>query len=367
MNAKRFPLNHKLDKTLLVRNNHGKCLAVDTHGERNPAENGAKIVQSDCNFSEKGQRWKIQNNRVCNDWNKCITTSFEYKSGSITFIVHWDPVNDERRQMWSVSGKNHFYNIGHLLGISKDSDKTGAEAITDYSDERKKGQFWYFMYNEFDHNRDTDQHAQVSFDSYDLAERNRKHNVLQTTSAHPNNEQSHIIFTSTKSPYQIYYQRLQTFTTLKHTTEISKHVLKPKDSFRQLKNGHGLCLAVENDGAISPSENGALIIQSDCNQLEKGQHWKITDDYHLCNRWNKCLSIPLNTTPGDITSSIIHDEYHQNSEHQNWKHGKSGILFNNGRCLSTIKNRRNKGTGVQSYECNFQLEGQIWTFCSDFS
>ncbi len=244
--------------------------------------------------------------------------------------------------------------------LSNDSNKTGAEAITDFLDQRKKGQFWYFMHNEFDHNANTDKLTEKSFDS---TESYRMHSVLQPTTTYPNHERGNLKLTSTK----LFYQRLQTFTTLKHTTEVSKQVLEPKDGFRQLKNGHGMCLAVENDGVISPSENGALIIQSDCNQLEKGQHWKLTNDYHLCNRWNKCLSIPLNTTPGDITSSIIQDEYHQNSEHQNWKHGKSGILFNNGRCLSTIKNRRNKGTGVQSYECNFQLEGQIWTFCSDCS
>lgn len=132
-------------------------------------------------------------------------------------------------------------------------------------------------------------------------------------------------------------------------------------SFRQLKNRHRMCLAVETNGTINPSENGALIIQSDCTALEKGQQWKLTDD-HLCNQWNKCISTPLNTLPGDIARNIIQSE-HQNSEHQNWKYGeKMGIVYNKGRCLSTIENSKYKGAAVQTYVCNFGLEGQIWNF-----
>jgi len=194
----------------------------------------------------------------------------------------------------------------------------------------------------------------------------QQHRSLQTTIGYPKNMPPNqmitasIQHTSSKAPYE----NIQISTRDLRSQE-NEEVLESKDSsFRQLKNGHGMCLAVETNGFINPSQNGALIIQSDCNSSEKGQYWKVTNDFHLCNQWNKCLSIALNDKPGKITPIIIQDE-HKNSEHQDWVHGNNGILYNKGRCLAIENNKRNKGAAVQSNSCNFGLEGQIWTFGSN--
>lgn len=51
-------------------NFHGKCLAVfDDHNV-----NGVKIVQADCDPSQRGQLWiqEPDSNLLCNGWGKCL-------------------------------------------------------------------------------------------------------------------------------------------------------------------------------------------------------------------------------------------------------------------------------------------------------
>ena len=131
--------------------------------------------------------------------------------------------------------------------------------------------------------------------------------------------------------------------------------------FRLLKNGHGKCLAVDTTNFDS-SENGALIIQSNCNPTEKGQLWKLVQNKYqnLCNAWNKCLSPPLNYAHGDITSSLIQDEK-KDSPNQHWIFINGNKVYNNGRCLSSKKNSGNERAALISDSC--ERSGATMVFC----
>ncbi len=86
--------------------------------------------------------------------------------------------------------------------------------------------------------------------------------------------------------------------------------------------------------------------------------------WHLCNDWNKCLSIPLNSTPGDITSSLIQDD-NKFSTHQRWGFLNGIQLYNNGRCLASKRNSGNDRTPLITDSCNSLHEGQKWFFCDN--
>ncbi len=88
-----MPLGHLDGKSYLLMNKHGKCLAVETTGIKNPAENGAKLIQANCNPLEKGQLWKWNRKLelLCNEWNKCLSVPFNLNFGSrASFVFHWD-------------------------------------------------------------------------------------------------------------------------------------------------------------------------------------------------------------------------------------------------------------------------------------
>lgn len=118
---------------------------MNTNGEIDPSENGARIIQSECNVAEKGQLWQLKENRLCNDWDKCISTPLKQDHGSRTFVIQWDPIKEEKRQIWKATHTNKLLNGGYFLGISDDSNKVGAEAKTVYYNEKEKGQVWYFV------------------------------------------------------------------------------------------------------------------------------------------------------------------------------------------------------------------------------
>lgn len=111
---------------------------------------------------------------------------------------------------------------------------------------------------------------------------------------------------------------------------------------------------------MDPSKNGAFIVQSNCNPTEKGQRWKLVQNeyWNLCNAWNKCLSPPLNSKPGDITSNLIQDE-NKKSPNQQWIFISGDKLYNNGRCLSSKQNSGNDRVALDS--CNWSEEQQ-WIF-----
>jgi len=88
----------------LLKNGHGKCLAVDTKNVTDPSKNGAIIIQSDCNPTEKGQRWKRVKNKywnLCNAWNKCLSSPLNYVPGDITSSLIQDENKDSMNQQWN--------------------------------------------------------------------------------------------------------------------------------------------------------------------------------------------------------------------------------------------------------------------------
>jgi len=129
-------------------NKHGKCLAVETTARIKPSENGAKIVQSTCNPTEKGQLWKYDKHisAVCNDWNKCLAIPIGRKYERASAIFQWDLFSGEKHQIWALHNINHFANLGNCLSIDGTSDHNGLNAITYYChDVNDKGQFWSFV------------------------------------------------------------------------------------------------------------------------------------------------------------------------------------------------------------------------------
>jgi len=123
-------------------NKHGKCLAVETVGKSNPSENGAKIVQSTSNPTEKGQLWKYDQRKftICNDWNKCLSLPFIYKNGKTS-----DLIADEQDHIWMASNTNQFIILGFCLAFEGNSDGNGVTAITNYCNESEKGQIGSFV------------------------------------------------------------------------------------------------------------------------------------------------------------------------------------------------------------------------------
>ena len=129
-------------------NGHGKCLAVETTGKIKPSENGAKIVQSTCNPTEKGQLWKYDKRKglLCNDWNKCLSIPFSHDSRKTTDIVfQWDVMAEEEHQIWRAINTNQFVNLGFCLAFEGNSDGNGPRAVTNYCNENEKEQTWSFI------------------------------------------------------------------------------------------------------------------------------------------------------------------------------------------------------------------------------
>ena len=129
-------------------NNHGKCLAVETTGTIKPSENGAKIIQADCDPSEKGQLWTWDRMKklLCNDWNKCLSVPFNLGGGLTKDVFHWDLIKDERRQQWAALSTHQFVNVGSCLAFEGNSDAHGVRAITNYCKDSDKGQIWTFAW-----------------------------------------------------------------------------------------------------------------------------------------------------------------------------------------------------------------------------
>lgn len=134
-------------------------------------------------------------------------------------------------------------------------------------------------------------------------------------------------------------------------------------SSSQLKNKNGKCLAVCTNGTKSPADNGAKVIQSYCNSQEKGQFWRVMGD-HLCNGWNKCLSLQNNTDQKHSNSGvIIHTDLNTDSWLQKWKFENPGRILNNrGRCLGVYFNPDSSNGEVKIEKCNSSNKGQWWSF-----
>jgi len=141
-------LRHSEGKSYPLMNGHGKCLAVETTGKIKPFENGAKIVQSTCNPTEKGQLWKYdeQKRLLCNDWNKCLSIPFNHSFGKTSDFFQWDLIAGEKRQNWRPSNNNQLKAfVGFSLAIEGNSDGNGIRAFTNNCNANEKGQIWSFV------------------------------------------------------------------------------------------------------------------------------------------------------------------------------------------------------------------------------
>jgi len=128
---------------------------VKTKGDLYTAQNGDQIIQSVCNPSEKGQLWKRNGDLLCNDWNKCISTSPQQKLGSKTsFVVHWELKNEDQRQQFRGNNENNLINLRNCLGIKNDANYSGAEAKTGFCNKKEQGQIWQFANIEYNQNKD---------------------------------------------------------------------------------------------------------------------------------------------------------------------------------------------------------------------
>lgn len=104
----------------VLMNDNGNCLAVETTGTINPDANGAKIIQANCDPSQKGQLWKYdkQTQMLCNGWGKCLSIPFNVRLDAVIpfDLIQWDPVDGQIRQKWSQLN-NQFYSTGMCLAF----------------------------------------------------------------------------------------------------------------------------------------------------------------------------------------------------------------------------------------------------------
>lgn len=140
MNRK-ISLDHTDGRSYPLKNNHGKCLAVSTTGPKKTSENGAKIIQADCNPLEKGQLWKIDNNKICNDWNKCVTVPIEWENNMNYEIFQWEYIDGDHRQEWMPNPKRQvFFHLGLCLSVNVKSNEAKMDQL-------KGSVIWYFVWN----------------------------------------------------------------------------------------------------------------------------------------------------------------------------------------------------------------------------
>lgn len=181
---------------LLLVNKHGQCLAVNTKEDIGPSLNGARIIQSDCNSSERGQIWKRNGDRICNDWNKCISTPLQQKSGTKTSIViHRDLNHEDQHQQFRETNENHLINLGNCLGIKDDADYPGAEAKTGFCNEKENGQIWQFFNTEYARNMNKDYGSTITYLNSKLFENNRNSIIGQANPLNPNSQSRNQIAT----------------------------------------------------------------------------------------------------------------------------------------------------------------------------
>ncbi len=127
---------------------HGKCLAVETTSAIKPSENGAKIIQADCDPSEKGQLWKWDRMKslLCNDWSKCISLPFNLSQGRTSNVFQWEIIDGEKHQKWVAINTGQFLNFGWCLAFEGNSNDHGVRAKTEYCNDNENGQIWSFAW-----------------------------------------------------------------------------------------------------------------------------------------------------------------------------------------------------------------------------
>lgn len=148
--------NHRDRRSYLLRNEHGKCLAVKTTASKKSNEAMATIVQSNCNPLENGQLWKFNPlNLLCNEWEKCLTVfSVNPETKTHIFMFQDDPIHDlaeERQsQKWFGTGvrtqlRSALFN--YCLGVVENSGANGAmTTLAPCTKSGEKGQLWHFAW-----------------------------------------------------------------------------------------------------------------------------------------------------------------------------------------------------------------------------
>ena len=115
-----------------------------------PSKNGVLIIQSNCNPTEKGQRWKRVKNKywnLCNAWNKCISPPLNYAFGDITSSLIQDENKNSLNQIWIFIKGDKVYNNGRCLSSKNNSGNDGEALISGECNDRSEGQKWSFVDN----------------------------------------------------------------------------------------------------------------------------------------------------------------------------------------------------------------------------
>jgi len=122
----------------LLKNGHGKCMAVSSSNPKLASQNGSAVVQSDCNPSKKGQLWMWKKNRrLCNDWDKCLSVI------NYPYVELWENIDGKLEQVWHFF-QNDLLTRGLCVIPRSNSAANGAQMVIEICAINKKGKSWNF-------------------------------------------------------------------------------------------------------------------------------------------------------------------------------------------------------------------------------
>ena len=130
----------------LLKNQPGKCLELITNGT-NQTGNEVTIIQSNCNPQRNGQLWKLIEDHICNDFDKCLSLPIDWNPENVTLgIILSDRDIHSRLLKWKFEGSGYIVNQYHCLEVFLDSEADGAEIKMGRCGSGRKSQSWYFEY-----------------------------------------------------------------------------------------------------------------------------------------------------------------------------------------------------------------------------
>lgn len=143
-------LNHTDGQSCLLMNKHNKCMSACSITV-------GPVRQSNCDPNQKGQLWKWDSGRLCNDCNRCnfiseTGSTIKFKNGKIEstptgFEVFQWPFYDSNKSghKWIANGFGQLVSSrGPCLGVKGDSNAKEAILSVDSCDKKENGQFWGF-------------------------------------------------------------------------------------------------------------------------------------------------------------------------------------------------------------------------------
>ena len=131
----------------LLKNQHGKCVELNTNDTLSRTNNGTRIFQSNCNPQRKEQLWKPDEDHICNDLDKCLSLPIDWNPENFTLgIILSDRDIHSRLQKWKFEGPGYIVNQYHCLEVFLDSESGGAEIKMGRCGSGRKSQSWYFEY-----------------------------------------------------------------------------------------------------------------------------------------------------------------------------------------------------------------------------